>query len=84
MPNSFFEVEHSTDIQSSVTKFCDLQDFNSRFLIVAPQNRKEQFDKVMSRTAFKDVKGRVTFHSYETINKQYELMCKARASEGFI
>ena len=56
MPNSFFEVEHSTDIQNSVTKFCDLQDFHSRFLIVAPQNRKEQFDKVMSRTAFKDVK----------------------------
>ena len=38
MPNSFFEVEHSTDIQNSITKFCDLQDFNSRFIIVAPQN----------------------------------------------
>lgn len=56
MPDTFFEVEHSTDIQNSITKFCDLQDFNSRFLIVAPQNRKEQFDKVISRTAFKDVK----------------------------
>lgn len=84
MPNSFFEVEHSTDIQNSVTKFCDLQDFNSRFLIVAPQNRKKQFDKVMSRTAFKDVKERVAFHSYENIYKQYEIMCIARASEGFI
>lgn len=84
MPDSFFEVEHSTDIQNSVTKFCDLRDFHSRFLIVAPQNRKEQFDKVMSRTAFKDVKERVAFHSYENIYKQYELMCIARASEGFI
>lgn len=84
MPNSFFEVEHSTDIQNSVTKFCDLQDFYSRFLIVAPQNRKEQFDKVMSRTAFKDIKDRVDFHSYECISRQYELMCLARANEGFI
>lgn len=84
MPNSFFEVEHSTDIQNSVTKFCDLQDFNSRFLIVAPQNRKEQFDKVMSRTAFRDVKGRVVFHSYENILKQYELMSMAKANKGFI
>lgn len=84
MPDSFFEVEHSTDIQNSVTKFCDLQDFHSRFLIVAPQNRKEQFDKVMSRTAFKDIKDRVAFHSYESISKQYELMRAARASEGFI
>ena len=65
-------------------KFCDLQDFNSRFLIVAPQNRKEQFDKVISRTAFKDVKKRVSFSSYESIYRQYELMCKARASDEFI
>jgi len=84
MPNSFFEVEHSTDIQNSVAKFCDLQDFHSRFLIVAPKNRRGQFDKVMSRTAFKDIKARVAFHSYEDISKQYELMCTARASEGFI
>lgn len=84
MPDSFFEVEHSTDIQNSITKFCDLQDLHSRFLIVAPQNRKGQFDKVMSRTAFKDMKGRVAFHSYESIYKQYELMCIAKASEGFI
>ena len=84
MPNSFFEVEHSTDIQNSVAKFCDLQDFHSRFLIVAPQNRREQFDKVMSRTAFKDVKNRVNFHSYESIYKQYEIMCMAEANDGFI
>lgn len=84
MPDTFFEVEHSTDIQNSITKFCDLQDFNSCFLIVAPQNRKEQFDKVISRTAFKDVKKRVSFSSYESIYRQYELMCKARASDEFI
>ena len=84
MPNSFFEVEHSTDIQNSVTKFCDLQDFHSRFLIVAPQNRKGQFDKVMSRTAVKDVRERVAFHSYESICKQYEFMCIAKANDGFI
>ncbi len=84
MPDTFFEVEHSTDIQNSITKFCDLQDFNSRFLIVAPQNRKEQFDKVISRTAFKEVKKRVSFYSYESIYRQYELMCKARASDEFI
>ena len=84
MPNSFFEVEHSTDIQNSVTKFCDLQDFNSRFLIVAPQNRREQFEKVMNRTAFKDIRGRVGFHTYEDISRQYDIMCAARENLGFI
>lgn len=84
MPNSFFEVEHSTDIQNSVTKFCDLQDFNSRFLIVAPQNRREQFEKVMNRTAFKGIRERVGFHTYEDISKQYDMMCAARENGGFI
>ena len=36
MPDSFFEVEHTTDIQNSVAKFCDLRDFYSKFYIVAP------------------------------------------------
>lgn len=84
MPNSFFEVEHSTDIQNSITKFCDLQDFNSRFIIVAPQSRREQYDKVMNRTAFKDIKGKVAFHSYENITAQYDLMCAEREGTGFI
>lgn len=84
MPNSFFEVEHSTDIQNSVAKFCDLQDFYSRFLIVAPQNRREQFDKVMQRTAFKDMRNRIYFHTYENIANQYDLMCKIQNNNGFI
>ena len=78
MPDSFFEVEHSTDIQNSVTKFCDLQDFHSRFFIVAPQNRREQFEKVMARTAFRDMRERINFHTYEDISKQYDMMCAAR------
>ncbi len=85
MPHSFFEVEHSTDIQNSVTKFCDLQDFHSRFLIVAPQNRRKQFDTVMNRTAFREVKARIAFRCYENILRQYELMCSmARINDGFI
>lgn len=78
MPNSFFEVEHSTDIQNSVVKFCDLQDFSSRFFIVAPENRHEQFEKVMDRTVFRDIKKRVVFCSYENINAQYEYMCRQK------
>ncbi len=84
MPDSFFEVEHSTDIQNSVTKYCDLQDFNTRFIIVAPENRRKQFSKVMNRTAFQDIKNRVKFRSYEAISKQYNLMCEMNAQKEFI
>lgn len=84
MPNSFFEVEHSTDIQNSVSKFCDLQDYHSRFIIVAPENRHEQFNKVMDRTIFRDMKERVLFRSYEIISKQYTSMCELQALSGKI
>ncbi|WP_288919435.1 hypothetical protein [uncultured Prevotella sp.] len=75
MPDSFFEVEHTTDIQNSVAKFCDLRDFYSRFYIVAPKSRKEQFLKVMDRSAFKEMKDRIKFSSYETIKREYEMLC---------
>ena len=84
MPNSFFEVEHSTDIQNSVVKFCDLQDYHSRFIIVAPENRHEQFNKVMDRTIFHDIKDRVLFCSYEVISKQYTSMCELHSLQGKI
>ncbi len=84
MPDSFFEVEHTTDIQNSVVKFCDLQDFYSRFFIVAPKSRKGQYEKVMERTVFKDMRKRIEFRCYESILQQYELMCKGRLVEGFI
>lgn len=79
MPDSFFEVEHSTDIQNSVAKFCDLRDYYSRFFIVAPENRLVQFQKVMERSAFSDIRDRVLFRSYDLISKQYTSMCELRA-----
>ena len=40
LPHSFFEIEHSTDIQNSLLKFCDLQDFHARMVIVADKRRE--------------------------------------------
>lgn len=84
MPDSFFEVEHSTDIKNSVTKFCDLQDYYSRFIIVAPENRREQFINVMNRTAFREMKDRIRFSSYEVISKQHTTMHAIHELKGLI
>jgi hypothetical protein len=74
MPHSFFEVEHSTDIQNSLLKFCDLQDFYARMVIVADDYRKEEFLRKLNETAFRDIKKdhRVHFLSYDELNRQYE------------
>lgn len=72
MPHSFFEVEHSTDIQNSLLKFNDLQDFNTRMFIVADRRRKAEFEKKLNYAGFKDIKSRVKFFDYELLTKQYE------------
>ena len=74
MPHSFFEVEHSTDIQNSLLKFNDLQDFAARMVIVADEKRHHEFISKMGYAAFQQLaaKKRVAFLSYESLGKQYE------------
>lgn len=72
MPHSFFEVEHSTDIQNSLLKFNDLQDFSSRMIIVADRVRKGEFENKLSYTGLKDIKSRVQFLDYDALTNQYE------------
>ncbi len=72
MPNSFFEVEHSTDIQNSLLKFFYLQDFYTRMAIVADENRRREFEQKIRHSAFDEIKGRVSFLGYHSLVKQYE------------
>jgi hypothetical protein len=74
MPHSFFEIEHSTDIQNSLLKFNDLQDFSSRMVIVADISRKSEYENKIKYSSFKNLsdKKRVEFLDYEALNKQYE------------
>ncbi len=72
MPNSFFEIESSTDIQTSLTKYNDLQDFHTRMFIVADIRRKAEYQTKIARSSFDEIKNRVTFLDYESLVKQYE------------
>lgn len=72
MPHSFYEVESSTNIDNSLGKFHDLQDFYVRMFIVADKARRAEYEMKLSRGYFKDVKSRVQFLDYESLVKQYE------------
>jgi len=72
MPHSFFEVEHSNDIHNSLIKFTDLQDFNSRMVIVADENRMREYESKRDKTVFKEIKNRVKFLGYNSLVKEYE------------
>lgn len=74
LPHSFFEIEHSTDIQNSLLKYNDLQDFHVRMFIIAEEKRYQEYLKKLSYDAFDTLRKdeRVEFVSYEKLEKQYE------------
>ena len=66
--SSVFEVEHSTDIQNSLLKFNDLQDFKTEFYIVSSIKRKEEFNAKLKYSSFSEIKDRVKFLDYQYIS----------------
>lgn len=75
MPDSFFEVEHSTDIHRSLLKFTDLQDFYARMFIVADERRRREYEKKLESSAFDKIRSekRVRFMNYDAVEKLYKI-----------
>ena len=69
MPAAFYEVEHSTDIKNSLSKFYELQDFHAKFRIVANENREEEFIDKINASIFDEIRDRVKFLSYSKVAK---------------
>lgn len=81
MPNTFVEVEHSTDIYNSLRKFAELQDFYAEFFIVAPEARKKEFEEKRGATSYRDIKNRVKFWGYENVSKMHSNLAELAALE---
>ncbi len=80
MPREFFEVEHTTDIKNSLTKFYELQDFYAKFFIVADANRRKEFEDKIHVSMFDAIGNRVKFLAYTQVVEKYEGMAKASNS----
>jgi hypothetical protein len=72
MPDSFFEVESSTNFENSLNKYNDLQDFFVRMFIVADKSRRAEYEIKIGRTSFKEIKDRVKYLDFESLVRQYE------------
>lgn len=82
MPHNLFEIEHSTDIQSSLLKFTELQDFNVNFFIIADKRRKQEFSDKIFSDAFTPINKRVQFLDYDNLadwhTKTFEIVSLER------
>ncbi|GAB2699668.1 hypothetical protein GCM10027037_25360 [Mucilaginibacter koreensis] len=83
MPHSLFEVEHSTDIQNSLLKFNDLQDFYTRMVVVADKARRTEYESKIKYSSFGalNTSKRVNFLDYDALIKQYEDLVEAEKFE---
>lgn len=72
MPSHFYEVEHTTDIKNSLSKFYELQDFHANFHIVADASRKKEFEDKLHVSMFGAIEDRVKFVDYNRVAKRYE------------
>jgi len=70
-PSNVIEVEHSTNFRNSFLKFLELQDFATKMTIVAPQERREQFNREIARTTFEAIDKKINFISYDDVEKMY-------------
>ena len=65
----FFEVEHSIRMGESLRKFHELLDFNSKFFIVADEQRKREYEEEMKSSVYSQLKDRVKFYDYGKLSK---------------
>lgn len=72
MPSVFYEVEHTTDIKNSLSKFYELQDFNAGFFIVADVSRMKEYEDKLHVSMFKAIEDRVKFLDYTRVVSMYE------------
>lgn len=71
MPSHLYEIEHTTDFKNSLSKFYELQDFYSKFYIVADCKRRSEFLDKIHFSIFNDIRDRVKFIPYEQVIQRY-------------
>lgn len=76
MPSAFYEVEHTTDIKNSLSKFYELQDFHAGFYIVADIKRKKEYEDKLHVSMYGTIEKRVKFLDYHRVVEIYEGLTK--------
>ena len=71
MPAAMFEVELSTDMLNSLTKFNELRDFYTQLRIVAPAHRKAHFEDRIAMDTLHEIRSRVKFVSIGELEEKY-------------
>lgn len=81
-PDSFFEVEHSTDIQNSLVKFMECRDFCINFRIVADSARLKDYENKLYQSTFALIHSRVKFVNYDSLSDLHSKLIASANAEN--
>jgi len=82
-PSKLIEVENSTDFRAWFIKFNEIQDFRTDFLFIAPETKKNKFDTEKNKTAFKNIKDRCFFQTYNFVENWYKNQIEWKKFQNF-
>jgi len=83
-PNTIFEIEHTTDFKNSLSKYYELIDFATDMVIVADKKKYKQFHSVIELKIFSDLKNRVIFCDYDSLDIYHSQPYRYRNFHKFI
>jgi len=83
-PKSAFEVEITPQFRNSLVKFSELCDFYVTFYLIAEAENQGKYHREISRSLFKEIKGRCSFTTVEQVTDMYlKSIEKQRVSAEF-
>lgn len=83
-PNTVFEVENSTNFKNSLTKFYELIDFSTNMIIVSDGKRYQQFLSIIELKIFSELKEKVIFCDYNSLEEYYSQPFKYKNFKHYI
>jgi hypothetical protein len=66
-PIKTFDVEQTTDFKSALLRAYQLRYFNTQFFVVAPEQRRESYQKRLLLKPFSEIRHTVSFLSYQEV-----------------
>ena len=72
-PKYCFEVEHTTDIRIGLGRLAQLRHLYAKFFIVAPEERRSEFEANMERYPYRSMRERFRFISYDELASLFEV-----------
>jgi hypothetical protein len=70
-PKFVYEVENTTNFVNSMHKMYQLKDIEARFVLVAPEARRSEFQQRLKDEPFSGVSSRYAFRSFEQVAEFY-------------